>query len=153
MKTLISILTTAVFLISCSKTNVPDQVVSVEFTEIAQDFLAGDGAEGIQKQNIVINNESVWDDLKSKMNAVNNETDLFNETEIDFSNFYVIAAFEEVKNSGEFQLSIIEVLKSSKNIFVKTKTESTSGQSSIQIITQPYHIIKLPKSDLPIIFE
>lgn len=152
MKPLILILTTVISLMSCSDDN-NSQNPNIEFTEIAEGFLAGDGAEGIPKQNIVIDNETDWNDLKAKMNMVNNETANFSETEIDFSKFNIIAIFEEVKNSGEFHLSIDEIIKKPNNVFVRIKLESPSGPNVIQIITQPYYIAKIPKSDLPMLFE
>lgn len=149
MKPLILILTTVISLISCSDDN-NSQNTNIEFTEIAEGFLGGQGSEGIPKQNIVINNETDWNNLKTKMNTNVNTTESFSETEIDFSKSNIIAIFEEVKNSGEFHLSINEIIKKPNNVFVRIKLESPSGPNVIQIITQSYYI---PKSKLPVLFE
>ncbi len=151
MKTLILILTTVIFL-SCSDNN-NSQDTNIKFTEIAEGFLGGQGSEGIPKQNIVIDNEIDWNNLKTKMNANVNTTESFSETEIDFSKYNIVAIFEEVKNSGEFHLKIDEIIKYSNNIFVRIKLESPSGPNVIHIITQPYYIAKIPKNDLPVIFQ
>lgn len=152
MKSLILILAINILIFSCSNDSV-SQTTNVEFTEIAEGFLGGEGSEGISKQNIVIENETDWNNLKLKMNLVNNETDHFNETDINFSSFMIIASFEEVKNEGEYKLSITEVVKKAENILVKINLESLTGSNTIQVITQPYYIAKIPKSHSPIMFE
>ncbi|TVZ25129.1 protease stability complex PrcB-like protein [Gillisia sp. Hel_I_86] len=151
MKAFILILTTVISL-SCSDDN-NSLNTNIKFTEIAEGFLGGQGSEGIPKQNIVIENETDWNNLKTKMNTNVNTTESFSETAIDFSKFNIIAIFEEVKNSGEFHLSIDEIIKKPNNVFVKIKLESPSGPNVIDIITQPYYIAKIPKSDLPVIFQ
>ena len=151
MKALILIFTTFMSL-SCSDDN-NSQNTTIEFTEIANGFLGGQGSEGIPKQNIVIANETDWNNLKTKMNTNVNTTESFSETEIDFSKFNIIAIFEEVKNSGEFHLSIDDIIKKPNNVFVRIKLESPSGPNVINIVTQPYYIAKIPKSDLPGIFQ
>ena len=152
MKTKILILVNFFLILNCTNDSI-SQVTNIGFTEIARGFLKGDGAEGITKQNIVIYNDTEWNDLKTKMNLVNNETDSFSETNIDFSEFLIVAAFEEVRYEGEHFLSITEIVQTSENIFVKTKLETPSSTNAIQVVTQPYYIAKIQKNDLPIVFE
>lgn len=121
MKKLSLILSMFLLLVNCSDDDSVSETSNVEFTEIAEGFLGGVGAEGIPKQNIVIYNEADWDELKTKMNTITHETEYFNETEIDFSQYMIIASFTDVKNSGGLSLKAEKVTKNSDNIFVYIK--------------------------------
>lgn len=121
MKKLSLILSMFLLLVNCSDDDSVSETSNVEFTEIAEGFLGRVGAQGIPKQNIVIDNEADWNDLKAKMNTINHETENFNETEIDFSQYMIIASFTDVKNSGGLSLKAEKVTKNSDNIFVYIK--------------------------------
>ncbi|WP_445737323.1 protease complex subunit PrcB family protein [Mariniflexile sp.] len=153
MKTLIFVATIFISLISCNENDSISQNTNIEFTKIAEGFLGGQGSEGIPEQNIVINNETDWNNLKSKMNTNHNETDSFLETEIDFSINMVIASFSDLKNYGGIRLKIDKVVNNSKNIIVSTKFLDTSDENVTFNIIQPYYIAKIPKNDLPVVFE
>src|SRR5690606_8881920 len=111
MKKLSLILSMFLLLVNCSDDDSVSETSNVEFTEIAEGFLGRVGAQGIPKQNIVIDNEADWNDLKAKMNTINHETENFNETEIDFSQYMIIASFTDVKNSGGLSLKAEKVTK------------------------------------------
>jgi hypothetical protein len=150
MKILISILAISILTFSCSNDS-GSQTKRVEFTEIAKGFLAGDGAEGIIEQNIVINNESDWNDLKTKMNTVNNETDKFSETEIDFTIYQIIAVFDQIYTNGGYSINITNISENETNIFVKI--ENLLKGNDTFIITQPYYLAKILNSDLTVILQ
>jgi hypothetical protein len=150
MKILISILAISILTFSCSNDS-GSQTKLVEFTEIAKGFLAGDGAEGIIEQNIVINNESDWNDLKTKMNTVNNETDKFSETEIDFTIYQIIAVFDQIYTNGGYSINITNISENETNIFVKI--ENLLKGNDTFIITQPYYLAKILNSDLTVILQ
>ncbi len=57
----------------------------METTLIAKENLHGNGAEGISEQNLIISDQTTWNDLITQMNSVNNVSDNFTETDIDFS--------------------------------------------------------------------
>jgi hypothetical protein len=151
MKALILILTTVISL-SCSDDN-NSQNTNIEFTEIAEGFLGADGAEGIPEQNIVIDNEADWKDLKTKMNTNVNTTESFSETEIDFSLYMIIASFSDIKNYGGLSLKVEKVINNPENIIVNIKQVVSSDKYVTFNINQPYYIAKIPRSDLPVIFE
>ena len=152
MKSQILILMLSVLTLSCSEDD-NLQKKNVEFVQIADGFLFGDGAEGISQENMVITSETDWDNLKSKMNTVNSETDNFSETEIDFSKFRVIASFGEILNEGNYKVEITKVSQTTKGIIVSIERKPLSNPNSIKVINQPYFIIKIPVNELPIVFE
>lgn len=151
LKKYVFIILPVLFIFSCS---IEDDIIedySIESTLIAKNNLYGDGAEGINQQNLVITDSNMWNNLLNQMNTVNTITDSFIETDIDFSIYHVIAVFDDIKGSGGHSLEL-SISRSSETIFVKISNQAPEGNAT-SVITQPFHIVKIPVIDLPIIFE
>lgn len=148
MKNILLILTIA--LISCSSNN-DNLNKNVNFSLIGQGQLHGNGAENIEKSNVVIENTTSWNDLIEKMNTVNNVSDNFTETDIDFSQYLIIAVFDNIYSNGGHSIDIISIVENEINITVKV--DKLMAGDDTQIITQPFHIVKIPKTEKPIIFK
>jgi hypothetical protein len=98
---------------------------------------------------MVITNTTDWQSLLDQMNSNNsNETNDFTEINIDFDNYIVIAVFLEVKPVNWF-VEITTIIENETNIVVSQ--EDTEG--GFTTIEQPYHIVKIPITDKPIVFE
>jgi len=134
---------------NCSKTdNVSNQI---EFKSIGQGNLYGNGQENIIKENLVISDSNSWNELIDKMNSVNNESDGFTETNIDFSNFIVIAVFDKIYGNGGHSIDITNITENENNVIIKVENILKGDLTSV--ITQPYDIVKIPKNDKLTIFE
>jgi hypothetical protein len=151
MKTKITILiiTIIIGLTSCNKND--DELNLVEFTQIGQNNLYGNGEENITKQNLVISESNSWNELIGKMNTVNYVSDEFTETDIDFANFIVIAVFDKIYGNGGHSIDIIKITENENKVIVTI--ENILGGDATSIMTQPFHIVKIPKTDKLIIFE
>ncbi len=147
MKHKIILLSLLCLLLSCSNNNEiePEELF---VTLIGKGDLSGDGNEGLIKSNLVIKEATIWKELMNKMDTVNEETKYFTETNIDFSQYQVIAAIDKVQGSVHY-LNIIDVAENQTNIVVTVEI-TVSFLSSIY---QPYHIIKIPKTDKEIVFK
>jgi hypothetical protein len=150
-KKLILFFVAFVVLTSCNDEDSNSETVKVKSTLIAKGDLLGNGGEGIAEQNIVITDQNAWDDLIDQMNSVNNVSDDFSETDIDFSQYQVITVFDEIRSSGGYKLDL-KITADTENIVVRVNHSSPEGVV-ITILTQPFHIVKIPVSELPIIFE
>lgn len=144
------ILTLVIALLSCNS-NDDNRYNNIVFSLIGQGQLHGNGVENIEKSNLIIENTTAWDNLINKMNTVNTVSENFNETEIDFSQYMVIAVFDEIYNNGGHSIDIIKIMENEVEIIV-TVDKLLNGDVST-VITQPYHIIKIPLSKKSIIFE
>lgn len=91
-------------------------------------------------------------DLLDKINSINNESDKFTETEIDFSNYIIIAIFDRIRPTGNYQIEISNILDGDKSVIVKSRI-STPKDIAPLVITQPYFIAKILKTNKTIIFE
>ena len=120
-----------------------------EFDVIYNGVLGGNGSEGILRSNMVISNTTNWQNLMSKMNnSFNNVTDNFSETDIDFDNYLIIAVFLEVKSNG-WEIEITNITEHENSLVVSTK--ETEFDSSV--ITQPFSIVKIRRTEKTIEFE
>jgi len=102
------------------------------------------------QQNIIITNATEWNNFITNMNNPNNLSNNFSETNVDFNNFQIIAVFDSIKQTGGFSIDITSVIENSTNVVVTIQHLLTGSDNAI--ITQPFHIIKIPKSTKPIIF-
>ncbi|SFZ93280.1 hypothetical protein SAMN05428642_10343 [Flaviramulus basaltis] len=136
--------------ISCNNDD-NSNTINIESTLIAKDNLFGNGSEGLSKQNMVITDQSIWDELITKMNTTNNESSNFSEVDIDFSEYLIIAIFDEIKTNGGHSLEL-NIFSNTENIIVKITDLAPQGNATT-VMTQPYHIVKIPKTNLPIVFE
>lgn len=96
MKKSILIILVSIFTLSCNSDDKDSGLANVETTLIAKDNLYRNGAEGINEQNMVITDQNAWNDLISQMDSANTVSDHFSETDIDFSQYQIIAMFLNV---------------------------------------------------------
>ncbi len=139
------------FALSCKPTENQTKLMKENTVLIAKGNLYGSGNEGIDKGNLVITNPNDWNNLLAQLNSVNNVSESFSETEIDFSKYTIIAVFDNVKNSGGYSLDL-NITSSSEAIIVKIIQKSPEGMATT-VMTQPYYIVKTVKRDLPIVFK
>jgi hypothetical protein len=107
--------------------------------------------QNIIKQNITIYNSTTWNELLLKMNSVNNVSAEFIEQEIDFANFIVIAAFDSVYGNGGHSIDITKIMEYDNKVVVSVENLKKGGPYSV--MTQPYHIVKIAKTDKLISYE
>jgi hypothetical protein len=155
MKTL-KILIFAVLALSmcmaCSKLVTPIQ--EADEVEI-EPVLIGKGElhpEGFTDPNIVksmvIISVDEWNTLKTAMDDKNNTLP---EIDVDFSAYRVIAIFDKIHGSGGWSIDITGIVEDSDKIVVSVTHLKTGGFTAV--ITQPYHIVKIPASDKKIVFQ
>jgi hypothetical protein len=137
------------FFTSCNNDdNSEFESTEINFTEIGKGALFGNGQEGITQSNVTISNTNDWKYLISQMNSVNNVSDNFTETDINFNEFTVFAIFLEIKSNG-WEIGTENVTENQNNISISTlETEFDTS-----VMTQPFSIVKINKTDKSIIVE
>jgi hypothetical protein len=142
----------ALLFLNCSPQDDSTEQSYITPTLISKGFLAGNGEENIAQQNLVIRNSEDWNALKARMNTVNPETDNFSETDIDFTQFQILAVFDEVKNSGGYEIIITDIVENSYNV-AATVVHIAPGDLGAAVMTQPYHIVKMPVNPKQVVFN
>ena len=153
MKKVLILLAVAVSVLACDKCDKPE-IREVNYQLISDDALYGAGEEQIEKGNLIITTENAWNDLKSKMNAVNQETDDFDNVPVDFSKEMVIACFDEVREHSGYDIFINYVIEETDNLIIDVEKTVVDEETIVMTaIQQPYYIIKMSKLDKRIVFE
>jgi len=142
----------SIFVLNCKTINSNSvEMKNDKSTLIAKGNLYGDGAEGLVKQNMIITTSNAWNNLLTKMNAVNTVSNNFSETDIDFTKYKIVAVFDDIKSTGGHRLDL-KINSDSKNTIVTITNTGPDGFATT-VITQPFHIVKIMANDLPIIFK
>ncbi|MFQ3181651.1 MAG: serine kinase of HPr protein (carbohydrate metabolism regulator) [Polaribacter sp.] len=145
MKTIITIIF-SLLLVGCPKNE------EGGFTSLSKGSLFGNGAEGFKKENIVISSKEEWKFFLSKMDTTNNVSKTF-ENAFDFSKEIIIVCMDKVRNSGGFSVEIIEAVTESDTFLIKVKTKGPKPRDMVtSVMMQPYHIIKIKKTNKKIKF-
>lgn len=148
MKTLIFVFISIFSLLSCNS-NEDENFTSQSITPI----LIGKSSISDPNpplQNSLITTQSQWSLLLSSMNAINNVSNNFTETNINFNSFDVIAVFRNPVSNSTSTVDIISIVETQTNRIV-TIQNLINGISSD--ISQPFHIVKIPKSTKPVVFQ
>ncbi len=101
-------------------------------------------------QNVLITNQTQWNALLASMNAVNNVSINFTETSINFNDFDIIAVFRNPISNSASSVDITNIEENQTNRVV-TVQNLTNGISAD--VAQPFHIVKIPKSTKPVVFQ
>jgi hypothetical protein len=135
----------------CTTNDDNEETLTIESNLISKANLFGNGEEGIPKQNLIVSDVTTWENLITQMNPVTNVSNNFSETNIDFSKYKIIAVFDEIKANGGHRLEL-DIETNLDNIIIGITDIAPEGNATT-VITQPFHIVKITNSDLPILFE
>ena len=151
----VCLLTAIFFLSACSVQKevvlTPGPSVQVEFETIGKGSLYGAGEEGIEESNTLIRSNDEWEALKNKMDAVNTVSQNFKEHEVNFAEYYLIACFDPVRPNGGYSMRIRDIVATQHQLEVLIERPEPKGMA-ISVLIQPYHIIRIPKTDKEILF-
>jgi hypothetical protein len=133
-----------------------ENATDIQFSTVSQNFVTIDQSSTgnykfEEKESLVINDqesfEVFWKDLHS------NQDPLPEMPDVDFSESTVITAMMGVQSTGGFSIEITQISRAENVAGVKiTEVEPGSNCGVIQVITAPYHIVKIPKIDANIEF-
>lgn len=138
--------------ISCRDNHDNEQLENknqINFQLIGKGNLMGNYAA---QQNTVITNTTQWNNFLSQIDSPNNHPSAgFTETNIDFNQFMIIVVIDAVYPNGGHSVDIMAVDENTQNIEVDV--EKLLQGNVTTVITQPYHIVKIPKILKPVIFN
>ena len=109
------------------------------------------GGTYLTPQNSVITNNADWNNFLAQADATNNVSGSFTETNVNFNQFMIIVAVDQVQNSGGHSIDIMSAIEHPLNITVEVDKLLIGDATTV--ITQPYHIVKIQKSTKPMIFQ
>jgi len=113
----------------------------------------------IQPRQLVITNSADWAALRNEIDSYyigiglgNHFTNtFFQETTIDFTSFEAIVVIDQGYGNGGHSIDITSVSENQSSIIVTVQNLNTGGLTTV--VTQPYHIVKIPISTKPVVFQ
>lgn len=133
-----------------AKASVPPQNFpekELAFENISRGFSSGhDG-----RKDYVIKDNSEWSNLWDIVNSIRRPLPAL--PVADFNNEMIIAVFQGAHSTGGYSTEITRIIEkdSSIEVFVK-ETSPSPGDMVAQVFTQPYHIVKIKKTDKQVLF-
>lgn len=150
MKQIITILSILLVFASCDNDNANSEPKDLEFSVILQgDYFNGNYDN--TKENLVITDQKTWSSLISKMKVFNDTNSYFPDATIDFKKYQVIAVFDEIHNYDGYSIDITKITQDNNRIYVTVDHLLPGGINAV--ITQPYHIVKITKSNKKVVFQ
>jgi hypothetical protein len=122
------------------------QPKKIIFTEIGQGFTE---LNDNLAQNLIIATETEWNILID--NLPSEFVDNFNEININFNEFIIIAVITENQPNTGYSVSVNEIIENKNSINVFSEIQYTG--SGYTRIVQPFHIVKIPSTSKEIVFE
>jgi hypothetical protein len=108
----------------------------------------------------VFNDETAWADFAEDVNSpftydpeTGITTNQLMALEIDFSTSTVIAVVDELHSHGGYDINVTSVTEEDNLINVMAEATLPNGGNVTAVLTQPYHIVIIPKTTLPVTFE
>lgn len=151
MKSFILILFSLLLSTCPDKNNSNDQETTI-IENLFEASLFGDGEQGLEKGNLIIESDSAWKELLKSIDNPNNVSSKFN-TDIDFSKSMILVAIDDVKTTGGFKIKITELKERKGKLEVVIKKFGPKANAmAVMIITQPIHIVKINKTNKEITF-
>lgn len=148
MKQILFIFTILFILTGCSSDE--SEPLNVEFSSVFYgDHFSGDYTN--QKANLVVKNQKQLDILMAKYKLEPKSWENSMPLNIDFKKYQIIAVIDQVRNYGGYSIDITKITQTNNRIFVQVKQLKPGGLGTV--ITQPYHIVQMPKSNKKVVFE
>jgi hypothetical protein len=123
------------------------------YTIIKSGNMFGAGEEGLAAGIIAASNTVEMNFLINKMNGVNEEIKESLISDVNFFDEYMLVfIFDKVRGSGGHSLDIKNISNTGKDIIVTVKEIAPNGPAST-VMTQPYVVLKVIKSSLPLLLN
>ncbi|TPG36337.1 protease complex subunit PrcB family protein [Flavobacterium pectinovorum] len=149
MKQIITLFSILFLLTGCSN-NDDSNSSEVKYSVILQgDHFNGDYNN--PKANLVIKDQVEWNKLLLKFNFITNANVISPDLTVDFTKYQMIAVIDDVYNYGGYSIDITKIIETNSSIFVKVEYLKPGGINTV--ITQPYHIVKIPKTNKKVVFK
>ena len=121
--------------------------VSPPFSTISKGAFSG----CTNKQNLVVKTPEEWKELWKKHTSIRKPQTPT--PKVDFVKEMILAVFSGQKPTGGFAVEIVRVEKAKNELKVYFRETVPPPDAGVpEVFTQPYHIIEMEKSDLPVIF-
>jgi len=130
-----------------------DDYAFTTFKELAFETIEKGYVSGFRERSFrVVTNNSDWQNLWDIVNSIRTPQPPL--PEIDFTETMIIAVFQGCKPTGGYSIEITKVVETESALEVYVEETSPGPWCVVTCaLSEPHHIIKIPKSDKEFIFE
>ncbi|MCL6219630.1 protease complex subunit PrcB family protein [Zunongwangia pacifica] len=121
-------------------------------TLIAEGNLYGNGNDGLVETNMVLKNQAEWKEVAAKMNKINATIKEEQIDAIDFDKQMVIVLIDQQRTKGGHSIKIAAVDNKMQSVVISIQKSHPEGMATM-VMTQPYYVATIPKTDKQIEFE
>lgn len=145
----------ATLLFGCSndnETETPFTPVNITPILISKGYIHADILIG--SQNTVISNQTTWNQFMSDLSdsgMYTHNSPAFLETTVNFTDYKLLVVIDAMRPDTSYSINITNVIENENTINV-TKQSTTIG-AGYDIVIHPFHIVKIPNIDKPIVFK
>jgi len=108
--------------------------------------LYGNGKEGFEKGHQAIKSKVDYKAMINKMNRANKVAKPEEANTIDFENYILVAIFDKVRSTGGYSMEFEKMTMEGQNLILHIKMNKPERLAT-SIMTQPYLLLKLPKTN------
>lgn len=153
MKKLLLLLLCSILFISISCRNEEEENIDgknqINFLLIGKGNLVGNY---VPQQNTIITNSIQWNNFLNQIDSTTHQTSAsFITTYVDFNDYMVIIVVDEMYNNGGHSIDITSMEEHPQ--YINIYVEKLLHGNATSVITQPYHIVKIPKTSKSLIFN
>ncbi|MCD1118328.1 protease complex subunit PrcB family protein [Chryseobacterium turcicum] len=106
----------------------------------------------VNPQNTIITNSIQWNNFLNQIDSTTHQTSAsFITTYIDFNEFIAIIVVDEIYPSGGHSIDITKMEDHPK--YITINVEKSLKENATSVLTQPYHIVKIPKTTKSLLFN
>lgn len=135
----------SILLASCPNGNQENQE---KMNSLYKGTLHGNGIGKFEKENLVIKSEKEWQAFLLKADASNQFNDL-----VEFSKSIIVVVIDAQKNTGGFSIEISKIKEEKSKLLINIESKGPKPTDMVTMsLTQPIHIVKIPKTKKDIVF-
>ena len=121
-------------------------------TLIAEGNLYGNGNDGLVENNMVLKNQTEWKEVAAQLNKLNANIKEDQIKAVDFKKQMVIVLIDQRSKKGGYAIKILSIENKEESLVIRIQKSQTEGMATM-VLTQPYYVATIPKTDKEIQFE
>jgi len=134
-------------------TVVDTEPVEVDFENVEMGAVSG---EALVEANFVINTPTEWEDFKAYVNSAYDGSTPYVALDgiaVDYEAYTVIAVVGPFWQNFGNTVEISSIVANNVNLTVTGSISYPEDEYVMPAHSQPYHIVKIPKTTLPVLFD
>lgn len=125
--------------------------VAVEFESVAKSDFSGDPVEA---GNFVINTQTEWNSFETLANSIyNGEWEPLAGITTDLENYTYLVTMDEWHGNGGYTIDFVSITETNGGIVANVEDSDPDEGAVTTVHSQPFHIVRIDKTALPITFE